>query len=267
MANCSIPPSAWSVKGSCFGDLSDAYAATRGGRPPSLLKKLSEYIQDGPVTDAGAGTGISAREIANLNPNLKVVGVDHDLKMIEKARAAEEDAPEVRSSSRKSISYLHGKAEQLPIADKTQSMVTAMSCFHWFNKDLALQEFSRVLKPKGHVAIVTGVYNSFSKMNNVLVDVVGHPIDHPDMGEEDNDLFERHGFDVVFKGTFRQLEKGTIDWAVGRITSTSRWDDVKAASKETEAKARLFEEFTKLADSDGTITRESEQLLTIVQKR
>lgn len=259
-----------SVNGACFGELSDAYVATRSGRPEVILEKLSEYIIKGPVgpvLDAATGTGISAREVADWNPGVSVVGVDHDPLMLEKAIKAEEVAAEVIASKRKPISYLRGEVEALPIADQTIGMVTAMACFHWFNKDEALQEFFRVLKPGGHVAIVSGSGRYQALVQEALKPVVGYKIEHPAMGEEDPDLFHRHGFDIVYTKWYHHSQRMTIAAAVERVSSSSYWSKVKEANKEALAAEALTAAFTKLQDGDKMFTRENDRLLTILKKR
>lgn len=45
-------------------------------------------------------------------------------------------------------------AEELPLADSSVDLVTAMSAFHWFDRPRFLQEAHRVLKPRGCLALL-----------------------------------------------------------------------------------------------------------------
>lgn len=45
-------------------------------------------------------------------------------------------------------------AEELPLADGSADLVSAMSAFHWFDRARFLQEAHRVLKPGGCLALL-----------------------------------------------------------------------------------------------------------------
>jgi len=47
-----------------------------------------------------------------------------------------------------------GTAEATTLADVSVDFVTAAQAFHWFNADLAANEFRRILKPGGVVALI-----------------------------------------------------------------------------------------------------------------
>lgn len=254
-------------KGACFGGLRDNYVAARTGRPPELIKKLSEYIGAGPVLDVGTGTGISAREVADLNREVQVMGIDHDPKMLESAILEEEKS----HPGRKKIEYALAEVGAHPLKtkaitdlDKKFTSITAMACFHWFDKDLALQQFSSTLLPKGCVAIIGGSGDQIPR--KILEKVVGHAIDHPVMGEQKEDLFLRNGFTVVFNDSYRSVEQFDVERFVKRAKSSSYWTDVQKCHREAEAEKALKLFFATQADSKGIMTREREILLTIAQK-
>ncbi|AWP12840.1 putative methyltransferase DDB G0268948 isoform 4 [Scophthalmus maximus] len=46
-------------------------------------------------------------------------------------------------------------AEELPFADSSVDLVTAMTAFHWFDRPRFLQEAHRVLKPRGCLALLS----------------------------------------------------------------------------------------------------------------
>lgn len=46
------------------------------------------------------------------------------------------------------------QAEELPFADSSVDLVTAMSAFHWFDRPRFLQEAHRILKAKGCLALL-----------------------------------------------------------------------------------------------------------------
>lgn len=262
-----VSDSTYGGKSACFGGLRENYVAARTGRPTELINKLSEYIGSGPVLDVGTGTGISAREVASHSPTIQVVGIDHDRQMLEAAIHEEEKG----HVGRKKIEYAIAEVGAHPLNEKgimdlgkKFTLITAMSCFHWFDKDLALQQFSSVLVPKGCVAIIGGGGDQVHR--RILEKVVGHAIDHPEMGEQKEDLFLRNGFVAVFKGFFQTQERIDEERFVRRVKSSSYWTDVQKCRKEAEAEKALRVFFRSQANSEGVMTRAKGVYLTIAQK-
>ncbi|MGH9137802.1 MAG: class I SAM-dependent methyltransferase [Acidimicrobiales bacterium] len=110
------------------------------------------------VADIGCGTGqLAARVASELKP-AEVYGVDLAEGMLDQARA--------RSGA---VTWLHGPAEHLPLADASVDAVTSTEAFHWFQQDAALAEFRRVLAPGGHVVI--GLLNPLTRLGSRLLDV------------------------------------------------------------------------------------------------
>lgn len=116
------------------------YIKYRPGYPSDVIKALTKecgLTKDSVVADVGSGTGILS-ELFLKNGN-KVFGVEPNRAM----RAA---------GARLLGQYRHftsvdATAEATTLPGSSVDFVTAGQAFHWFNREEARKEFSRILKP------------------------------------------------------------------------------------------------------------------------
>ena len=123
------------------------YLKYRPGYPGSLLTEIRKQSQLGPtatIADIGSGTGIFTRQL--LKAGYEVIAVEPNLEM----RAAAEAllADESRFTS------VDGNAEESCLESASIDLITAAQAFHWFNSDAAKQEFRRILKADGKLALI-----------------------------------------------------------------------------------------------------------------
>jgi ubiquinone/menaquinone biosynthesis C-methylase UbiE len=98
------------------------------------------------VVDVGCGTGTAARLAARRGP--RVVGVDPSGWKLRLARAI----TSVRRTA--GISFLPGRAESLPLADASATVVWSMSAVHhWDDRARGVSEARRVLAPGGRLLL------------------------------------------------------------------------------------------------------------------
>src|SRR5690606_35032003 len=101
------------------------------------------------VIDVGSGAGMDSLIAAHLaSPGGRVVGVDMTPAMLQKARraAAETDLQNVQ--------FRHGYGEELPLDDGWADVVISNGVLNLMpDKDAALREMARVLKPDGRLQI------------------------------------------------------------------------------------------------------------------
>ena len=92
------------------------------------------------ILDIGCGTGKSTEPL--VRGNAKVIGYDHDSRMLKQARsnALEYHLP---------IEYIKGEAEDLPFEDNSFDVVTIGTAFHWFANKKVVENIERILKPDG----------------------------------------------------------------------------------------------------------------------
>jgi SAM-dependent methyltransferase len=126
-----------------FSDRAVDYARDRPTYPSAAVDAVVEGM--GPpsrcrVADVGAGTGISARLLADRGAT--VVAIEPNRAMREVA------TPHAR------VTWRDGTAEATGLPDASVDLVVCAQSFHWFRRDEALAEFRRVLRPGGRVALV-----------------------------------------------------------------------------------------------------------------
>jgi ubiquinone/menaquinone biosynthesis C-methylase UbiE len=92
------------------------------------------------AADVGAGTGISARLLADRG--VQVTAVEPNAAM----RTAADKHPRV--------AWVNATAEATGLGDSTQDLVHCAQAFHWFRPVQALHEFARILRPGGRLALM-----------------------------------------------------------------------------------------------------------------
>jgi SAM-dependent methyltransferase len=122
----------------------ESFAGT--GNPFSL----GELRPGDRVVDVGCGAGIDSLVAAKkVGPEGWVIGVDMTPSMLEKARHA---AGEARLEN--IVEFREGYAEALPVEDDWADVVISNGVLNLMpDKDAALEEMSRVLKPGGRLQI------------------------------------------------------------------------------------------------------------------
>lgn len=124
-----------------FGAEAAAYAEHRPDYPADGLHwglaVASRQVSD--VLDLAAGTGKLTAGL--LGPRVAVTAVEPDDGMRTELAAR---FPAVRA--------LPGTAERIPLPDGSVDAVVVGQAFHWFDRDAALAEIARVLRPGGALA-------------------------------------------------------------------------------------------------------------------
>jgi SAM-dependent methyltransferase len=110
----------------------------------TLLQKECGLTRDWTIADIGSGPGnLSRMFLANGNT---VYGVEPNKEMREAGELLLGDQPNFIS--------VDGSAEETSLESNAIDLITAAQAFHWFNQSLAKEEFKRVLKPGGWVALI-----------------------------------------------------------------------------------------------------------------
>ncbi|NJL47215.1 MAG: class I SAM-dependent methyltransferase [Leptolyngbyaceae cyanobacterium SM2_5_2] len=124
-----------------FSSRSRDYECYRPTYPAAAIEAILNNLQlPLTVADVGAGTGIGARLLARSE--VKVWAVEPSAAMRESA------------SPHAQVEFLAGSAEAIPLPSASVDVVSSFQAFHWFDFQTSLQEFRRVLKPQGRLALV-----------------------------------------------------------------------------------------------------------------
>jgi SAM-dependent methyltransferase len=122
-----VPSDDKDARAKSFAQVADLYQRARPGYPPEAIEWLlgSEPLE---VLDLGAGTGkLTAALLAANLPEATAIG---------------------------------GRAEKLPLADESFDAVVVGSAFHWFDREPALAEIARVLRPPGVFGLLGNRYDT-----------------------------------------------------------------------------------------------------------
>jgi len=130
-----------------FSDRVENYAKYRPTYPRAVVEILAvecHLATASIIADIGSGTGILAQLF--LDNGNRVLGVEPNREMREAGERLFADCMGFTS--------IAGTAESTTLPDHSVDFVTAGQAFHWFNREKARAEFTRILKPGGWVVLV-----------------------------------------------------------------------------------------------------------------
>jgi SAM-dependent methyltransferase len=130
-----------------FSSRVENYIKYRPGYPSGVIDTLAKecgLTEKSVIADVGSGTGIlSELFLKHGNP---VFGVEPNREMREAGERLLKQFPNFTS--------VNGTAESTTLADHSADLITAGQAFHWFDRVPTRQEFTRILKPNGFVALI-----------------------------------------------------------------------------------------------------------------
>ena len=130
-----------------FSSRVENYIRYRPGYPPEvleLLKRECGLVRDSVIADIASGTGILTCML--LENGNRVFGVEPNPDM---RKAGEELLARYPA-----FTSVAGTAEATTLPDHSVDFVTAAQAAHWFDREKARREFTRILKPGGWVALI-----------------------------------------------------------------------------------------------------------------
>jgi ubiquinone/menaquinone biosynthesis C-methylase UbiE len=177
-----------------FTDRVANYVRYRPDYPHALLLLLEQQVAHIPtpnILDLACGTGILAHQL--LQQSLPVLGVEPN--------AAMRDAANQLRQQFTGFNCVDGSAEAIPCANSSQDLITIAQAYHWFEPKAAVEEFKRVLKPHGQVAII------WNKRDNTDSFLLAY-----------DDILNRYGLDYAKVShhslTDQQISQDFVDFAV-----------------------------------------------------
>jgi ubiquinone/menaquinone biosynthesis C-methylase UbiE len=130
-----------------FSSRVENYARFRPGYPAEVIEVLKKECGLTPksvVADIASGTGIFTRRL--LEDGNRVFGVEPNPEM---RRAGEEYL-----TNYSNFTSVAATAESTGLPEHSIDLVTAAQAAHWFDREKALREFQRILKPSGYLALL-----------------------------------------------------------------------------------------------------------------
>lgn len=122
-----------------FDELAETYGAVRPSYPDTVyeaIRAAGNVERFGLVADVGCGAGASLRGLPGIAH--KIIGI--------------EPAPRMRAIAAKKypqVDMREGSGMETGLADASVDLLTVATAFHWFERQRALEEFHRILKPGG----------------------------------------------------------------------------------------------------------------------
>lgn len=162
------------------------------------------------VLDAGCGGGRTVSKLAALATQGKVYGVDFS-----EASVAASKKTNARSIAAGRVEIREGSVSQLPFADATFDLVTAIEThFWWPNLPGEMREVFRVTRPGGSVILIAEVYKGANTVASRLFEKHGEQLGVTLLSvDEHRELLASAGFSDV--QIIEQRAKGWIS-ALGK---------------------------------------------------
>ncbi len=198
-----------------YQNMSDLYEAGRPGYTQDSVFALCDHLKvskDSQIVELGAGTGKFTRVLLQRYSN--VVAVEPVPAMLDQLKAI---LPEVHA--------LLGTGEAIPLPDHSCDFILIANAFHWFCTERALQEFTRILNPKGGLGLIwnlDGVFtSSWGKTIDSWLDEIEGDTPQYKTGIWKNVLKNSKIFSDLNEETFSASRTTTAEEVVQRVMSIS----------------------------------------------
>ncbi|WP_114240070.1 class I SAM-dependent methyltransferase [Dyella sp. C9] len=202
-----------------FSDRVADYVRYRPDYPVAMLEWLQRTHGVNPhwwVADVGAGTGISSKLF--LDGGYRVIAVEPNEPMRQAAEQWLGDNERFR--------VIDGRATATGLDDRSVDLITVAQAFHWFDQESTREEFKRILRPNGRVAIIWNsrrlVGTPFLEGYEALLKAYG--TDYTSVAErygDEADMQRWFGAGYLGKGRFDHGQLLDFDALRGRLMSSS----------------------------------------------
>jgi len=205
-----------------FSDKAENYRKYRPVYPDVVIDKILENLIL-PITaaDIGAGTGISARQLAARG--VKVIAIEPNAAMREAAQKDE------------NVSLQNGTAEATNLPEKSVDLITCFQAFHWFKPEPTLLEFRRILKPQGRLAMVFGNLNRDDEFTRIYGEIISKAANNrlpTDLDAKVEPLKENSDFQYIDCSKFPDKQELDLSSFIGLAKSISFISSEEAVQKQ-----------------------------------
>jgi SAM-dependent methyltransferase len=146
-----------------FESVAADYERHRPGYPEEALRWAAEQLGLVPgarVLDVGAGTGKLTRGLVAVG--FEVVAVEPGAAMLDQLRTV---VPEAET--------FEAPAESIPLPDESVDAGFAGQAYHWFDRERALPELQRVIRPAGGLVLLWNWWNERDPLQRELGELIG----------------------------------------------------------------------------------------------
>jgi ubiquinone/menaquinone biosynthesis C-methylase UbiE len=136
-----------------FSDRADVYSRARPTYPADAMDAIVAGAQSDGATiaaDIGAGTGISSRLLAERGCRVFAIEPNADMR-----RRGAADTSAVQPP----ITWVEACGEATTLGDASVDLILCAQSFHWLDRPRALNEFHRILRPYGRLAMLWNIQN------------------------------------------------------------------------------------------------------------
>ena len=198
-----------------FSSRVENYARFRPSYPQEIIDVLKQecgLTQASVVADIASGTGIFTRFLVE-NGN-RVIGVEPNADM---RRAGEEYL-----ANYPKFTSVAGTAEATTIQDRCLDLITSAQAAHWFDREKALGEFQRILRPGGYLVLIWNdrrIDAPFARDYEQLL--LKYGTDYAEVKRRDNASAEFFGSIHCRKRVLRNFQDLDYAGLEGRLLSSS----------------------------------------------
>jgi len=186
------------------------YERHRPDYPVKALRWLAEQlglVEGARVLDVGAGTGKLTRGLVSVG--FEVVAVEPGTPMLDELRRAVPD-----------VEALEGPAESIPLPGESVDAAFSGQAFHWFDRERAVPELHRVIRPDGGLAILWNWWDERDPLQHELGELIGYAGREPYVQEE---LPGAPWFEELGRTVVESAHESSPDALVGLLATTSRF--------------------------------------------
>ncbi|MGN0593855.1 MAG: class I SAM-dependent methyltransferase [Hominimerdicola sp.] len=194
-----------------WGRASNDYAKYRDIYPQEMYDKILSYglcMEGQKVLDLGTGTGVLPRNMYKYGA--KFIGTDISENQIEQAKV-------LSSEQGMDITFFQSSAEDIDFPENTFDVITAFTCFFYFDHEKLMPIIKKILKPNGHLLIgylawlpyedkIAGESEKLILKYNPDWSGAGEtrrPIDIPDVYKNNFEIMHNDYFDVKIPFTIK----------------------------------------------------------------
>jgi ubiquinone/menaquinone biosynthesis C-methylase UbiE len=198
-----------------FGSEAEAYERARPGYPPEVVAWAVEVLGIAPgrrVADLAAGTGKLTRLLLAFGADLLAIEPVDGMRSV-----LHRQLPDV--------AVVGATAEATALRDGSLDALTVAQAFHWFDAPRALEEFHRVLRPGGRIALIWNARDRTVDWVDQLWSVMDRvekraPWRRHDEWRE-SAFVDTPWFEPLHEATFRHEQMLTVDGVIDRFRSVS----------------------------------------------